>query len=177
MSRNVKQGLSYSRGTRDNVFLITLSVTFQIFYNQLQYFPSHKNNRRKKINLKREKKSSSNFYSPGSMDSLGNSYREMKALLGGYLSLREELKVLFLWWEENTAWRESQTLSSNTYLLFLQLISGAGCRRTLGVRAMLATMTVRRAGCAGRHTAELTWSSQAPSGGGTVIVPVHSRSC
>jgi len=58
-----------------------------------------------------------------------------------------------------------------------ELISGAGCRRTLGVRAMLATMTVRRAGCAGRHTAELTWSSQAPSGGGTVIVPVHSRSC
>jgi len=41
------------------------------------------------------------------MDSLGNSYPEMKALLGGYLSLREELKVLFLWWEENTAWRES----------------------------------------------------------------------
>lgn len=53
----------------------------------------------------------------------------MKSLLGGYLSLREELKMLFLWWEENTAWRESQTLSSNTYLLFLQLISGVGYRQ------------------------------------------------
>lgn len=53
MSRNVKQGLSYSHGIID-VFLITLSVTFQIFYNQHQYFPSHKNNRRKKT-LKEKK--------------------------------------------------------------------------------------------------------------------------
>lgn len=74
----------------DSVFLFTFSGTFQIFYNEKYYFHNHnrkkgKKNRRKKINLQRGKNPLVISAALVALDCLGNSYPEMKPLLGSYL--------------------------------------------------------------------------------------------
>lgn len=73
-----------------NIFLFILSGTFQIFYDENYCFHNHKKQKGENKFLK-TKKSTSNFYSSGSMDYLGSPHPEMKSRLLTAFS-KEEVK-------------------------------------------------------------------------------------